>query len=68
MQLKTFILLAAGVAASSRDRVLHEKRNQLASYHDWSEEVIEDRDRIVLAKIGLKQSNLDRAYDHVLDV
>lgn len=68
MHLNTFILFVSGVAASFRDEVVHEKRNQLASLREWSEEHIEDKDHTIRATIALKQSNLDRAYEYVLDV
>ncbi|KAF2166680.1 hypothetical protein M409DRAFT_66650 [Zasmidium cellare ATCC 36951] len=67
MHLQALVLLVFAVASSSQHRVVHE-RNQLTPQHHWFEHSIQDTSRVVRATIGLKQRNLDHAYDYVLDV
>lgn len=69
----TVLLLTLGLAwtadaAPSRDvkHVLHEKRDSLPER--WTKRDRVPRDKLLPMRIGLAQSNLDKAYEHLLDV
>ncbi|PCG89982.1 Peptidase S8/S53, subtilisin/kexin/sedolisin [Penicillium occitanis (nom. inval.)] len=69
----TLLLLTLGLAwtadaAPSREvkHVLHEKRDSLPER--WTKRDRVPRDKLLPMRIGLAQSNLEKAYEHLLDV
>ena len=48
--------------------VVHEKRSGFSETSSISKRLVAQKDAIVPVRIGLVQRNLDRGYEHVLDV
>lgn len=69
----TLLVLTLGLAwtadaAPSREtkHVLHEKRDSLPAR--WTKRDRVPREKLLPMRIGLAQSNLDKVYEHLLDV
>ena len=61
----TFVVTGLALPASTASR-LHEKREALSDSVVRRDRV--HKDVIIPMRIGLAQSNLDKGYDHVMDV
>lgn len=57
---------AAPFAGQEVKHVLHEKRDNLPSR--WTKRDRVPRSKLLPMRIGLTQSNLEKAYEHLLDV
>lgn len=70
--MKNSFVLLAGLAASalampSGSHVLHEKRDT-SSPHGWTKREAASGDTKVPVRVALKQNNLDKGMDYILEV
>lgn len=63
--LPAFAALTAAIAVPA-NHVLHEKRHSHSPF--WTKRDRVAADAVLPMRIGLKQSNLDKLYDHLMDV
>lgn len=59
-------LLTLAVAVPTKRHVVHEKRDRLPS--NWEKRSDLAADSILPLRIGLTQSNLDKAHEYLMDV
>ncbi|KAF4552344.1 Pro-kumamolisin activation domain-containing protein 3 [Elsinoe fawcettii] len=62
----TAALVAAAIASPVAHYSVHEKRNSIP--HGWSRQQELDRNAILPMRIALAQENLDKAYEHLMDI